>query len=98
MEPYLFDEMFLFVMFLTRALNEMNKVDEKGEYIKRESARKVVYGFNKFLLDYLPVYVREYSLEEKEFLQMKHVVKLLELLYTWMINKKYSKDRLKRNS
>lgn len=36
MEPYLFDEIFIFIMFLAKALNEMNKTKEgQLEYIKR---------------------------------------------------------------
>lgn len=41
--------------------------------------------------------MKELNLENKEFLILKNVIKILEYLYAWLVNKKYIKDRLKRN-
>jgi hypothetical protein len=52
---------------------------------------------NVFILDYFPKYVEEFSLQQKEFFQIKHIIKVMEYLFTWMLMKKYSGHKIRRN-
>jgi len=53
---------------------------------------------NPFILDYLPKYVRQYGFENKEFFQVKHIMRVIEYLFNWLHIKKYTGHKLNRNA
>lgn len=103
LDPSLFDELFMFMVLFTRCLNDHGDQPtpeapaETVEFIKSNHVKDIVDFVNPFLLDYLLKYINEYGLQSKEFFQVKHIMKVIEYLFNWLLMKKYTGHKLIRN-
>lgn len=68
------------------------------EFIKTNNVKDIVDFVNPFVLNYLPKYITEYGLQNREFFQAKHIMKVIEYLFNWLLMKKYTGHKLTRNS